>query len=126
MTNAADCIYKSFGDTWPVPHDWIELTLHHHPTMQPLIEELLVTKAITRNNHRVSLWANDFVCHRSVLLDWHRFWKTAFRHFYDQYGLELPFGSHGADESRHAAFFLERITTAYFANRLDVRVAHFE
>lgn len=110
---------------WPA-HSWIDVTLHHHPTMKPLLDELLITMDITKNNHRLSLWANDFVCHRSVFLDWHRFWQTAFGHFYSKYGLELPFGKEGTDESRHAAFFFERITTAYFANRLDVRIAPFE
>lgn len=110
---------------WPA-HDWIKLTLHHHPTMEPLVSEMLQTMALSPNNDQVSVWANDFICHRSVFFDWLRFWKTTFEHFYGRYGLDLPFDIAGTDPSRKSAFFFERVTTAYFANRPDVRIAPFE
>jgi hypothetical protein len=110
---------------WPA-YDWLRLTSIHHPTMIGLIDELLTMHGLPLAEGRASVWANEFICHRSVFLDWHRFWRTSFEHFVGKYGLDLPFENHGTDPERKTAFFLERITTAYFANRPDVRVVGLE
>ena len=110
---------------WPAV-DWLSLTAVHHPTMMDLVEELHVLHGLEMKQDRVSVWANDFICHRSVFFDWHRFWRRSFDYFIEKYGIDLPFDDHGTDPSRKTAFFLERITTTYFANRPDVRVIGLE
>ncbi len=110
---------------WP-GDNWIEVTNTYHPSMLPLVGELLALQGLPRAGNRTSVWANDFVCHRSVFFDWLRFWRSSFDHFYAKYGLQLPFAGEGTDRNRQTAYFLERITAAYFANRPDVRVVGLE
>lgn len=103
--------------------NWYEISCHHHPGMSKYLVELLGSQDLQSNGHRQTLWANDFICHRSVFYDWLRFWRTAFDHFYSRYGFEMDFEVGPEDEPRKIAFFLERFSAAYFANRADVVVA---
>jgi len=110
---------------WLEPQ-WYKVTLIHHPTMEPLLQELAALHSLALEPGRLTLWANDFICHRSVFFDWLRFWRETFDHFYHRYGLDLPFEISGTDPTRHSAFFYERFTAAYFANRQDVRVVNLD
>ncbi len=103
-------------------NNWYDFTLGIHPTMSRLLSELVsVTKFDPRNGRR-SFWANDFICHRLVYLEFVKYWRRIFAHFHGRYGYLLPMSSWGIDTCRAPAYFYERVSTLYWANRLDLTV----
>lgn len=102
--------------------DWAALTLTMHPSMGQLLTELATTTGLSTVPNKISLWANDFICHRTVFIEWREHWRKCFKHFHGKYGLKLPFTKFNVDVNRHPAYFYERLTTIFFANRTDLKV----
>lgn len=102
--------------------NWAGLTLTMHPSMGALLTELSEFTGMKTTPLKISLWANDFICHRKVFLEWREHWQRCFKYFNDKYGLKLPFTKFNIDINRHPAYFYERLTTIFFANREDLKV----
>jgi hypothetical protein len=95
---------------------WDEFSDKWHPGIIKLIHELSEVSNLSLEGE--SLWANNYICHRSVFI---KFWRPMFDYFYNKYGLDFPFDV-GDFNKRHVkpAYLLERITTIYFSNRKDL------
>lgn len=102
--------------------NWYDFTIRTHRTMQPLLAEWQALTGLSFNTGRRSFWANDFICHRLTYLDFRDYWRACFHHFQRKYGYILPFSTWGLDVSRQPAYFYERCSVAYWANRLDLTV----
>jgi len=102
--------------------DWYYWTTYFHPSMADLLDELAAFSGLSLRTGRVSLWANDFICQRDVWYSWRQFWRRCFTHFHGRYGFLLPYRSEDMDVARLPAYFYERVTTLYFANRADLHV----
>jgi hypothetical protein len=103
-------------------NDWYNQAIEVHPSMAGLLTELASYTGLSLKTDRSSLWANDFICYRDVWHDWRQFWRRCFSHFHNRYGFLLPYRSENMDVSRMPAYFYERVTTLYFANRNDLQV----
>lgn len=72
-----------------------------------------------------SLWANNFICHTTVMAEFLVEWRRLFYHFYAKYGVDgFDFDVDGAGTHRdvRAAYFYERLTTLYFAHRTNLTI----
>lgn len=75
---------------------------------------------------RPSLWANNFICHKSVLFELMAFFKIAFNHFHKKYGYDFDFEVLGnLYPIRKVAFFYELVTLLFFSNRSDLQIKPF-
>jgi hypothetical protein len=101
---------------------WADFSARQHPGLLPLLEELAAFTDTALDTGRPSLWGHDFVCARAVWKDWRVFFRKCFAYFYDRYGMDLPFPPINIDPKRKAAYFYERVTTLYFANRKDLEI----
>lgn len=105
-----------------IKNEWYEFTLKIHPTMEKLLRELQRFTGMEMSNKRRTFWANDFICHRLAYFDFIEFWRRCFRHFHSKYGYLLPMSTYGVDTCRYAAYFYERVSALYWANRTDLEV----
>lgn len=106
----------------PQGRDWYVYSKRVHPGMRHLLREMLGVTGMSPGTGRVSLWANDFVCHRRVFLEFVAHWRYCFAHFHGRYGHLLPMHTNGMDVARYPAYFYERCSTVYWANRSDLTV----
>jgi len=111
-----NCSWLDYGT------DWYRLSVEQHCTMEGLLQELAELTGLSVAPRNLTFWANDFICHWSVFEDWLQFWRSTFSYFMKKYGFELPFSISNTDPSRYCAYFYERFSTIYFANRDDLRV----
>jgi hypothetical protein len=105
---------------------WVGWSDECHPGMRRLIYEMAGLWDLPVEC-RSSVWANNFICHRSVMHDLMPFWRRTFDFMYQKYGLDPPFVTEKEAYSRykqhlHPAYLYERITTLYFTNRTDLKV----
>ena len=107
---------------WGAASDWANFSEKVHPGIKKVIQELADFTGLKLTTGRISLWANDFICHRKVWLEWREFWKKCFFEFHKRYNWNFSFSNKGLDPNRKPAYFYERITTLYFANRPDLRL----
>jgi hypothetical protein len=105
--------------------DWLAFTDRMHPGMADLVVEMLGAAGVPCVPGRPSLWANDFVCHRTVFYQWLRAWRTCHAFAYHRWGKDLPISDFNIDPVRKPAYLLERATTAFFASRTDLTVVEF-
>jgi hypothetical protein len=110
--NVVWCAYKSMAH-WSITSEW------DHAGMFSLLYEL--SDLTQLNLEKESFYCNCFICHKSVYLDFVKYFKEAFDYFYKKYKFNLPFIDQKPEHApRHAAFFYERVTMLYFANRKDL------
>jgi len=110
--NVVWCPYKSKVH-WSITSEW------DHPGMFPLLYEL--SDLTQMNLEKESFYCNCFICHKSVYMDFVVYFKEVFNYFYKKYKFNLPFIDQIPEHApRHAAFFYERVTMLYFANRKDL------
>ena len=98
---------------------WVEWSLSYHKTIGPYLQELSEFTNIPLANNP-TIWANNFICHKSVFLDFLKFFKNVFNHFHEKYKYNFDF--HVDDRSRVAAYFYERVAMFYFSNRKDLSI----
>lgn len=96
------------------PINWANQSEKYHPGIYKyLIEASELSNMNLINN--TSLWCNNFICHKKVYVAFKEFFLMMFNHFHNKYGFKMGFTNR--DQSRHVAYFYERITTLYFANQ---------
>lgn len=102
----------------PIKEDWYEKSIYNHEGMEVYIDELL-----KRNNFKKtgsSFYSNNFICKRSILIEFLKWWKKEFDYFFEKYECEYEYNSENCPnykENVNCAYFYERITVAYFANK---------
>lgn len=113
-------------DAGPAPcRDWLEFSEGHHPGISSLTQLICDKAGIKLKPKRRSVWANDFICHRSVWDDWRKHWRAAFWAMHKIWGLNPPLPDWSVDPARKPAYLMERVTTAYFAARNDLEIVQF-
>ena len=71
-----------------------------------------------------SAWANNWIVHKSVLLDYMRFFKKIFKHFHEKYGYRFDFNIIGNKyPDREPAFLYELASLLYFSSRKDLQIS---
>ncbi len=102
----------------PIKENWYEKSIYMHEGMEVYIDELL-----KRNNFKKkgsSFYSNNFICKRSILIEFLKWWKKEFDYFFEKYECEYKYDSQNCPnykENVNCAYFYERITVAYFANK---------
>ena len=99
--------------------DWISQSDMNHPGMVPLIKEMASEMGLILS-WGPTLFANNFICHRDVFEDLKKFIRKVVGYFHEKYHFDLPFNNGPHERSRQAAYFYERATMLYFANRSDL------
>lgn len=99
-------------------YDWYKESCEQHEGMNFYIDELL-----KRNNFKrlgMSFYSNNFLCKKNILIDFLKWWKKEFDYFFDKYGIDYDYDSSNFSEYKehvNSAYFYERLTLAYFANK---------
>ncbi len=99
--------------------DWIGQSDGHHPGMVPLIKEMASAMEMPLS-WGPTLFANNFICHRDVFEDLKAFIRKVVGYFHEKYHFDFPFHIGPHERTRQAAYFYERATMLYFANRPDL------
>jgi hypothetical protein len=107
------------------PHGWAYNSDYHHPGMYPLLEEMARITGLQLTNNP-TLYGNNFVCHRSVFEDLVVHIRKVISYFHKKYHFDIPFNNGHFDRVRQAAYFYERATMLYFANRSDLIIKSAE
>ena len=98
---------------------WLKYTYKYHLTIQKYIEEMANTFHLTLEENP-TVWANNFICHKSVFFQFLDFFKKVFYYMHGKY--EYAYQLKVDDPSRTAAYVYERISMLYFANRTDLTI----
>jgi hypothetical protein len=119
---------------------WLKNQDAVHPGISKLLHEAINQFSISMEGKSYNLvMGNNFIISSEVYEDFLIFWRQGFEYFHRKYGFRLPFtyrcprcgfeSNNGVgrwEESRHAAFFYERLTALFFANRRDLKLLGFK
>jgi hypothetical protein len=101
-------------------HGWYDVTINHHIGMQKYLEEMSQYTGLPLGG--VGFWANNFICHKSVYLDFQKLFRDACGHFHRKYGFDYDYYICEEHLPRKSGAFYERISLMYFANRKDLEL----
>lgn len=113
-----DCFKKNFIYVSALVKDWYKESKEHHVGMELYINELL-----SRNNFKnkgTSFYSNNFICKKNIMIDFLRWWRSEFDYFFEKYKFDYEYDSesfHNYKSHVNCAYFYERLTIAYFANK---------
>lgn len=119
---APDVVWVGF----PALACWAAFSEDVHPGMLPYLQELHAVSGLPALTGH-SFWSNNFICHRQVFADFLAKWRAMFDAMYARHGCNFKFGNNYARSklyipALHPAYFYERLTVLYFANRTDLRM----
>ena len=98
--------------------DWYNESIFNHAGIEVYIEELL-----KRNNFKKtgnSFYSNNFICKKSIFINFIKWWKVEFDYFFKKYRYTYYYNSENYQNYKHhvdCSYFYERLTIAYFANK---------
>lgn len=73
-------------------------------------------------NH--SAWANNWIVHKQVLIDYIRFFKRIFKHFHEKYGYDFDFSVPcNKWPGREPGYLYELASLLYFSSRTDLQIS---
>lgn len=98
---------------------WVEWSNTYHLTMRPYLEDMAAFSGITLEN-RSTFWANNFICHKNLFLDFINFFKKTFSYMHKKYGYDFEFKVD--DPSRKPAYLYERVSMLFFSNQCDLKI----
>lgn len=101
--------------------EWARDSDKWHPGMGAIIDEMARIWEVA-DVQRASVWSNNFICHRGVVLDLLAHWRSMFASLFDKYGWTPPYSVSGYDGSRHWSYLAERISMLYFTKRADLKI----
>jgi hypothetical protein len=102
----------------PIKENWYERSIYSHAGMEIYIDELLERNKFKKTGS--SFYSNNFICKRSILINFLDWWRKEFDYFFEKYECEYEYDSENCQnykENVNCAYFYERITLAYFANK---------
>lgn len=105
----------------PAHENWSHTSNSAHPGILSLLEEMAAFTKLPLI-HGPSLYSNNFICHRNVMRSLVVFFRKVFHEFHNRYWYDLPFNVGNYERRKAAAYFYERITMHYFANRTDLSI----
>jgi hypothetical protein len=98
--------------------DWYNESIFNHAGMEVYIDELL-----KRNNFKStgnSFYSNNFICKRSIFINFIKWWKVEFDYFFKKYRYTYHYNSENYENYKpdvNCSYFYERLTISYFANK---------
>ena len=121
-----DLLERSPAVVWAAcrtPHDWILDSEKHHPGMAEILWKLVDHFGLTDADlRRPSLWSNNLLAHRDVVLDLAAFHRALLPQILERYGAHPPYESPDEKPPRHLSYLAERFTVLYFCSRGDLEV----
>ena len=101
---------------------WLKYTEEAHPGMAAVVEELAGLMGV-KNLKAPSVWSNNFIAHRSVVLALQEWVWRGLGIVRQRFGRWPEYGMDGADASRYGSYLAERISMLYFCDRdhLEIR-----
>lgn len=98
---------------------WIDYSCKYHLTLKKYLEDMANTFHFKLEN-KPTLWANNFICHKKVFLEFIAFFKKVFSYMHQKYA--YTYQMKVDDPTRTAAYVYERISMFFFANRSDLQI----
>jgi hypothetical protein len=98
---------------------WLKYTYKYHLTIQKYIEDMAKQFHLSLEENP-TLWANNFICHKSIFFKFLEFFQKVFSYMHQKY--EYSYQMKVDDPSRTAAYVYERISMLYFSNRKDLKI----
>lgn len=98
---------------------WVDYSYKYHVTFEKYLEDMAKTFSLKLDN-QPTFWANNFICHKKVFLDFLVFFKTVFKYMHEKYA--YTYQMKVDDTSRVSAYVYERVSMLYFANRSDLEI----
>lgn len=108
-----DVVYAA-APTSVMVRDWVDYTIDFHKTIRPYMDELSEITGLVWND-RECFWANNFICHKSVFLDFIKFARNAILKINDRHGNNMAY--YVEDKTRVPAYLYERLTMLWFSNK---------
>lgn len=118
---------------WPA-NNWAKGSIAYHTGIEPYLKELSEHTKLPLSYYS-GIWANSFICHKSVYLQFQKFFRDVFDIFHKKYGFNFNFYvpdgksvhpngitryDHLDYSKRKVAVFYERVATLYFSARHDL------
>ncbi len=117
---AADRAVLSPYDDWAHPAEF-----GFHNGHNKYINTLKEISGYQMPERSIGLWANNFICHTSIFMEFLKEWRRLFSLCFERYGVDrFDFVTENPDEDESllAAYFYERITTLYFCCQPHLKV----
>lgn len=99
---------------------WYNNTTAYHWGIEKYMTELIDISGL--HPKLFGFWSNQFICHKSVYLEWKEWFMEIFLYFHEKYGFNYDFYIKEADRNRHAGAFYERFSSLYFGNRSELEM----
>lgn len=98
---------------------WLKYTYKYHLTIQKYIEDMAKQFHLSLEE-KPTLWANNFICHKSIFFNFLEFFQKVFSYMHQKYG--YTYQMKVDDPSRTAAYVYERISMLFFSNLQNIKI----
>jgi|LakMenEpi03Aug12_release.lakeMendotaPanAssembly.Ray.scaffolds.fasta_scaffold67397_6 hypothetical protein len=104
--------------------DWKKFTEWVHPGIDKYLNTIEEITEI--NPHSKSLWSNNFICHKDVMIDFLRYFRNAWTTLNDKYNWQFDYESKLNDKTRLSGMLAERVSMYYWASRKDLEILQID
>ena len=111
-------VYAADPTAFSFPN-WVSWSCVYHKTYEPYLKDLAAFMGLPLVS-KPTFWANNFICHKNVFLEFIDAFQKVFFKMHAKYGYD--FNMYVEDQSRVAAYVYERVAMIYFANRPDLSI----
>jgi hypothetical protein len=98
--------------------DWYNESIFNHAGIEVYIDELLKRNNFISTGN--SFYSNNFICKKSIFINFIKWWKVEFDYFFEKYRYTYHYNSENYENYKpdvNCSYFYERLTIAYFANK---------
>jgi len=98
--------------------NWYNESCENHIGINVYMDELLERNKFKKTG--ISFYSNNFICTKSIMIDFLRWWIKEFNYFFEKYGINYNYDSYNFQNHKmhvNCAYFYERLTISYFANK---------
>lgn len=98
--------------------NWYSESCDNHKGIDVYINELLERNKFKKTG--MSFYSNNFICTKKTMVDFLKWWIKEFNYFFEKYGTKYNYDSSSFIEYKenvNCAYFYERLTISYFANK---------
>lgn len=112
-------IYAAAPTSKYFPNAWLKWTSAYHQTIDPYMKEMSEIMGVPLSNSD-TFWANNFICHKSVFLEFLDVFKKVFYTMHQRHGYEIQMKVD--DPNRVAAYLYERVSMLWFSAKKDLQI----
>lgn len=99
---------------------WYKYTNNVHSGMKRYLDYLVEELNIRNVSYEVP-WSNNFIAHKSVVKDLHKWWWHCQSLLKIRFGNNIKYGMNGYDTTRIGAYIAERFSMLFFCMRDDLK-----